>query len=183
MNEYQQFRTAIQLGQAELARWLQVSQALINYAENGKRKLPSKAEARFMALQQVLEALPTPPLPWEGETGSLLSQPEKVEAWQHKAEVCRQTLVLLSNRIALLARDIEKQERALHFAKQALEMEWVQQDPRLQTALENWYERLRLKYAEAGRRALAYLQFQLEQKEREYQFLQQAVADYAPGPY
>jgi len=183
MNDYQQFRTTMQLGQADLARWLQVSQSLINYAENGKRKLPSKAEARFLSLQQVLEALPAQPVPWAGVEGSLLTQPEKIEALQHKSQVCQRDMLAIRKRIAVLARDIEKQERAMHFAKMALESEWVMQDPALQTALEIWFERLRLKYAEEGRRALKHLEFQLEQTEREFQFLQNAVLDYAPGPY
>jgi hypothetical protein len=54
---------------------------------------------------------------------------------------------------------------------------------RLKELLEIWFEEVRLDYAEEGPRALKGIRFQLEQKQRELDFLSGALVDYASGPY
>jgi hypothetical protein len=55
MSSYSSFRTKIQIGQSRLAKWLGVSQSLVNLAEAQKRKLPSEAEILFIRFNQLLE--------------------------------------------------------------------------------------------------------------------------------
>ena len=183
MNYYQSFRAKIQLSQSLLARWLKVSQSLINFAENGKRKLPSSADAQFFKMFQLLDVLPEPVPTWSGMHGSVISQPEKIEALGHKLQVCERDLQSLRTQKLQVESDTQKQERALAFGKTALEADFVTHDPRLKDAVERWFDDVRLKYALAGPRAIKQLHFQLEQKEREQKFLENTILDYAPGPY
>jgi hypothetical protein len=82
-----------------------------------------------------------------------------------------------------LVKEIEHQETALAFGKLALESAFVLENPRLKDAMEQWFEVVRLNYATEGPRALKAVRFQLEQRQRELAFLNEALVDYAPGMY
>jgi hypothetical protein len=64
-----------------------------------------------------------------------------------------------------------------------LETDIVLENPRLKELLEIWFEEVRLDYAGEGPRALKGIRFQLEQKQRELDFLAGALLDYESGPY
>ena len=183
MSSYSSFRTKIHIGQSRLAKWLGVSQSLVNLAEAQKRKLPSEAEILFIQFNQLLESIKNPDSPWPGLSDSTITFPKKTEDFKRKQQACERDIQQLRKREMEIVQQIEHQETALAFGKRVLETDIVLENPRLKELLEIWFEEVRLDYAGEGPRALKGIRFQLEQKQRELDFLSGALVDYASGPY
>jgi len=183
MSSFSSFRTKIHIGQSRLAKWLGVSQTLVNLAEAQKRKLPSEAEILFSQFNQLLESIKNGDSPWPGLPDSTITFPQKNEDFKRKQQTCERDIQQLRKLEKEIVQKIEYQETALAFGKQVLESDIVLENPRLKELLEIWFEEVRLDYAEEGPRALKGIRFQLGQKQRELDFLAEALLDYAPGPY
>jgi hypothetical protein len=183
MSSYSSFRTKIHIGQSRLAKWLGVSQSLVNLAEAQKRKLPTKAEILFIQFNQLLDSIKNPDSPWPGLSESTITFPKKTEDFKRKQQTCERDIQQLRKLEMEIVQRIEHQETALAFGKRVLETDIVLENPRLKELLGQWFEEVRLDYAEEGPRALKGIRFQLGQKQRELDFLAEALLDYAPGPY
>jgi hypothetical protein len=183
MSSYSSFRTKIHIGQSRLAKWLGVSQSLVNLAEAQKRKLPTEADILFSQFNQLLESIKKPDSPWPGLSDSTITFPQKTGDLKRKQQTCERDIQQLRKREMEIVQQIEHQETALAFGKRVLETDIVLENPRLKELLGQWFEEVRLDYAEEGPRALKGIRFQLGQKQRELDFLAEALLDYAPGPY
>jgi len=183
MNSFFSFRSSIQLSQIRMAKWLGVSQSLMNMAEAQTRKLPGEAETLFIQCNQLLGSLKNPARPWPGIPDSTITFPKKTEDFERKRQTCERDILQLRKRELELIQEIEHQETALSFGKLALESAFVLENPRLLDMIDQWFEYVRLNYAADGPRALKDIRFQLGQKQRELDFLNEAMVDYAPGPY
>jgi hypothetical protein len=102
---------------------------------------------------------------------------------ERQQQACEKDIKQLRKRELEIVQQIEHQETALAFGKRVLETDIVLENPRLKELLEIWFEEVRLDYAGEGPRALKGIRFQLEQKQRELDFLAGALLDYASGPY
>ena len=102
---------------------------------------------------------------------------------KRKQQACERDIQQLRKREMEIVQQIEHQETALAFGKRVLETDIVLENPRLKELLGLWFEEVRLDYAEEGPRALKGIRFQLGQKQRELDFLAEALLDYASGPY
>ena len=183
MSSFFSFRSKIQLSQIRLAKWLGVSQSHMNMAEAQKRKLPTEAEILFIQFNQLLESIKKPDSPWPGLPDSIITFPKKTGDMKRKQQACERDIQQLRKREMEIVQQIEHQETALAFGKQVLETDIVLENPRLKELLGQWFEEVRLYYAEEGPRALKGIRFQLGQKQRELDFLAGALLDYASGPY
>jgi len=183
MSSFFSFRSRIQLSQIRLAKWLGVSQSHMNMAEAQTRKLPSKADILFSQFYQLLESITKPDSPWPGLPDSIITFPKKNEDLKRKQQTCERDIQQLRKLELEIIQRIEHQETALAFGKRVLESDIVLENPRLKELLEIWFEEVRLDYAGEGPKALKGIRFQLEQKQRELDFLARALVDYASGPY
>ena len=183
MSSFFSFRSKIQLSQIRLAKWLGVSQSHMNMAEAQKRKLPTEADILFIQFNQLLESIKKPDSPWPGLPDSTITFPKKTGDMKRKQQACERDIQQLRKREMEIVQQIEHQETALAFGKRVLETDIVLENPRLKELLGLWFEEVRLDYAEEGPRALKGIRFQLGQKQRELDFLAEALLDYASGPY
>ena len=183
MSSFFSFRSKIQLSQIRLAKWLGVSQSHMNMAEAQKRKLPTEADILFIQFNQLLESIKKPDSPWPGLPDSTITFPKKTGDMKRKQQACERDIQQLRKREMEIVQQIEHQETALAFGKRVLETDIVLENPRLKELLGRWFEEVRLDYAEEGPRALKGIRFQLGQKQRELDFLAEALLDYASGPY
>lgn len=183
MSSFFSFRSRIQLHQIRLAKWLGVTQSHMNMAEAQKRKLPAEAETFFIHFNQLLESIKNPASPWPGLPESTITFPKKTEEFKRKRQTCERDIQGLRKQEMKIVQQIEYQETALAFGKMALESAIILENPKLKDILEQWFEEVRLDYATEGPRALKGIRFQLEQKQRELDFLAAALENYASGPY